>query len=614
MVVSDLDSNFDPKSNDDPQLSMERSTLAAGIESVVDMRSFSIFFFILLVSPLWADEMTSMSFRMVYPTEERVFSRMYRYSDTHLRLEKAGTVQIHSGFDVWQLYPTQSVAVHSKDPDGKIRVWIYHPDKIPTSFQGLEFGRESEFLKENKFAENGTETVGGRSCRILSLKKPDGVLQFWLDKAGNPVQLQLSRNEEPIFRIRYDSYEQVDLDLSLFHLPAGTRVAVGKQLLPSSSAVYEPWLGRVLSKYGAGQMRRFARHLSEDLAPTLEKSEYSVGLTLSEALAKDRSFQQWPALRQAAYRKLEPQVLAKISELAKDDPDATDRAWAYRLLAHAKLTEALLPGLFDKSTSNRLLVMELLSSPVGDMTILLPSRPLNVFHYYFLENGMKRCSLEASPGTFFALNAKQRAKKLETSHLASYLELARRHKTKPIAAGVLLLLGTGDEAKQALNVLVEELVAQGAREDDFHGPDFWLRGDIIQILGQCPQPKLLAGLLDKALDSYSKEKEMLLLALAYALDEADAPSAAPALSRIKALKTDNYDLYLAGALALSKYDPDEAKVSLLHVLSLKRQPFVTMALRRLEKMTGIVTPGWNNSELFPDPDSAFKFWSEKVDR
>ena len=248
------------------------------------------------------------------------------------------------------------------------------------------------------------------------------------------------------------------------------------------------------------------------------------------------------------------------------------------------------------------------------MVALMPSRPLNVFHFKFLENALQRRLPDVSPAEFFAMQSAERATKVDPQHLERYLAMARENKNRPMAASVLFLFGTQAEQIEAIEVIKTVLLAQGNQADVYHGPDFWLRGDLIQVLANHPRPEMLSKLFQQTMSDYKKDDEMFLLALAYAMEysKSPVPGAADQLSRIKELDTDNYDLYLAAALALSRQDPSAAKKSLLHVLSLQRQPFASMALLRLEKLTGEKTPGWGESDLHPDPRNAYKFWRDRI--
>ena len=569
--------------------------------------------FILCSLPLLAEPMTALSFRMIEPKlEEGPPTKLWRHRDDQFRLEYQEFLQINDGFDIWSINMKTNKAVYSVDPDGKSRIWIFSPEQIPEAFHGLELGKEREFIDSHPFQEKAGQEVDGITCNVLEYAQGDASLRFYTDAKSQPVMVELTSGGQVIFKIRYESYQLLPWDRGLFRLPGGSQIEVEGQPVPSSSAVYEPWLGETLRAYGPRNFEHFKDHLKEDLAPTVEQAKQQTTLSLSEALDKEPGFAQWPALSAASRKPVEQALLTKLEAWLKVQPDATDRAWAYRILAQNEQWEGVKWGLFDDYASNRYLCMELLEQPVSDMTILLPSRPLNPFHYNFLEAAVQRRLGDVSPGAFFDSSVRERAAQIDKTHLQQYLTLAKANKDRVIGAGVLLMLGSDQERSQALGRLEDELLAQAERPDVFHGQDFWLRGDIIQIFANHPETEELTELLTRTVESYSPKKEMLLLALAYSLDYADAPGAASSLARVSQIKTDNYDLYLASALALSKYDEEKAKGSLLHVVSLKRQPFVSMALLRLEKLTGQKTPGWGEGRLHPDMDEAYKFWEEAL--
>ena len=548
---------------------------------------------LLATLPLSADTLTELSFRMLAPEQETgSATKLYRYQDTHFRLERGEWLAIHRGFDIWNIDLETNQAEYSTDPDGKTKVWIFPPEDIPSEFHDLEFGYETKFIEEHPFGVVGEEQLENESCRILQWAQPNGTVRFWVNSDNLPVQLEMSDKDDVIFRIRYESYRLTPLQETLFQLPAGLTVVVDEQALPSSSALYEPWLGDTIRGYGSKNFIRFAKSLAEDLPPTLEQ------LTTP--------FDPWRALSDSELDALD------ISLRSESDPSVRGRI--YRTLAAHGRKESLRYGLFDNYHSNRWLCMELLQEPASDMTLLLPSRPLNVFHFKFLEGALERRLPKQSPSEFFALPSAERAQRVSGADLRQYLALARKEKSRPLAAAVLFLFGTSSEQSQATEVIRNELIQQGDRPDVYHGSDFWLRGDLLMVLSNHPRPEELGQLFRQTLAEYSKENEMFLLALAYALDysEASVPGVAEDLSRVKDLSTDNYDLYLAAALALSRQDPVAGKESLLHVLSLQRQPFATMAILRLEKLTGKRTPGWGESDLHPDPEAALKFWSQTL--
>ncbi|MCA9779319.1 MAG: hypothetical protein KC800_21480, partial [Candidatus Eremiobacteraeota bacterium] len=373
---------------------------------------------------------------------------------------------------------------------------------------------------------------------------------------------------------------------------AGVAVVVEDQKLPSASAAYEPWLGETIRQYGSRNFGRFATSLAEDLAPTLEQVKSAPN----------------------PWRNLSDQQLDNLADTLTTEPDPSRRALGYRTLAAHNRPETLRAGLFDNYHSNRWLCMELLKEPEGDMVALMPSRPLNVFHFRFLENALRRTLPDASPSEFFALQSSERAATVKAADLERYLALARQFKKLPMAASALFLFGTPAEQREAIETIKQVLLAQGNHTDVYHGPDFWLRGDLIQVLANHPRPETLSELFRQTMAGYKKDDEMFLLALAYAMEysKSPAPGAADELSRVRDLDTDNYDLYLAAALALSRQDRGEGEKSLLHVLSLQRQPFVSMALLRLEQLAEERTPGWGEADLHPDPEAAYSFWKKRL--
>lgn len=344
----------------------------------------SLLLLLLTSLPLSADTLTELTFRMLAPEMETgAPTKLYRYQDTHLRLERGQQLSIHRGFDIWDIDLESGTAEYSTDPDGETKVWIYPPDQIPEEFHDLEFGYETKFLDNHPFVVVGEEMIEDEECRILEYKLPGGTVRFWVKSDNLPTQVEMSDSEELLFRIRYDTYRLSPLDQNLFHLPAGVAVVVEDQKLPSASAAYEPWLGETIRQYGSRNFGRFATSLAEDLAPTLEQVKSAPN----------------------PWRNLSDQQLDNLADTLTTEPDPSRRALGYRTLAAHNRPETLRAGLFDNYHSNRWLCMELLKEPEGDMVALMPSRPLNVFHFRFLENALRRTLPDASPSEFFALQS-----------------------------------------------------------------------------------------------------------------------------------------------------------------------------------------------------------------
>ncbi len=412
--------------------------------------------------------------------------------------------------------------------------------------------------------------------------------------------------------------------------------------------IYAEWEAPVVKRYGRMSLAKFNQRLYEDLPPfKAENQPVPVNSELAPLMEKDKSAATELALQALASYAYKPvwsviaaterirceKFVQPLITIAHNDPNATDRAFALKELAqyrNALALEQLHESLFDDSQSVRMLVVELLSvrgDQSGDPAILSSDRLLNPFRMFFMENALKRIFPDGSvqPSTFFNMELPDQIKlvrKKAPELLDQFLQLAEKYKEKPLASLTLFSMGTDEQAQSALKVLSAELVKQGKQPDRFHGSSFYVRSSIISCLQEATGAKyqMIEQLFLQQSSSYSPDRDIILLALAYSLNHSTDPSVLEKLAAIRNIKTDNYDLYVGAAEALTNSHSKEAFPSLLHILSLKREPFCTVATRDLKKLTGLSTPGTPEDlgmlhnlgvpEGNLDIDKALKFWTD----
>lgn len=409
---------------------------------------------------------------------------------------------------------------------------------------------------------------------------------------------------------------------------------------------YMSWASEVTKTLGLGSLAQCNRHLAEDLPPIAaagddappQNPELEARLTANPAEARriavaalthDPARAQWSII-QGLHEYDAPELRSALEQVCLHDPDPTDRAFAMKALAARWSPESqrvLRERLFDPYHSVRLMAMELLGThqdTTGDGLVLLPLQVMNPFQFLFFQHALARALPGQNAGEFLGLSPSERLARLgaDAAGVSAYLKAARTDPNRPVAALALYALGSEEEAEAALAVLERILIDQGTRPDVFHSPDFWLRGDIIEVMGSTPQNhgERLSRMLERQWGADPTQRAFVLVALGYALERCPHAAAEAHLAKYRSLQTENFDLYLSGALGLTSLRSKEAFPSLLHVLGLKKQPFFRLAMDRLEQLTGVETPG--KPEDFGalhnigipresiNMDTAEKFWSD----
>lgn len=410
--------------------------------------------------------------------------------------------------------------------------------------------------------------------------------------------------------------------------------------------VYAEWEAEVMERFGRMAIAATNRHLYQDLPPIKAEDEgvpsnpaieklFSEGEThaaeiLLAALGADPARPQWSLIAALARVPGDAPVEALV-RIAAADPDPTDRAFAVKDLARRggpKAKKALRAALLDDHQSVRLLAAQglgALGDGLGDMALLTPIRPENPFQLLFLEKALGRVIPGADVWEFIRLGWRDRYEKVKTAKPAlvnAYRNRVVDSRDRPFGAMMTWLLGTEGQAARALAALEDVLLSQGRRPESLNSPEFRLRTVIIQALRQSSDARgqLLAALLAKHLADFSEEKAPLVIALAYTFESCRVPDVVPHLARIRDLKTANPDVYMAAGAGLAGQKSEEAFPSLVHVLGLGKEPFATVAVRHLERLTGLETPGkprdvgaLGNLGLPQDPldvGRAHRFWKE----
>lgn len=409
--------------------------------------------------------------------------------------------------------------------------------------------------------------------------------------------------------------------------------------------IYGDWEKAVTARFGRMSLAQYNENLYEELPPTkdeeqpvpvnsalrslIQSNKTKASDVIESVLKQNTSRPKWSVI--AATEQFKSQRFVEpLINIAKNSSSPTDRAFAYKALSKydsKESIEAIKYGLFDNNYSIQLLCMNLLGDKrflPGNMLVLLPHQPVNPFQFYFLEEALKKLLPKENPQSFFRLPLESRTKLVETAHpglLQQYLDLALLTPKRASAAMSIYTFGNRAQSADAFATLRDILLEQGKHEDVYHSESFWLRCRIYEIWQSAKgvNREVLADALKQEVQKYSKDRELFLLALTYAFEKNPVKDVLPALASLKDIKTDNYDVYTGAALSLAAAGDPAVFPSWLHVLSLKRQPFCIVAIRSLEGITGITTPGKPPDEGIlanlgvpeqeMDPSKAHAFWS-----
>ena len=170
---------------------------------------------------------------------------IYRAGDKYLRVEeqpspeqKKHTLIITREPESWMINLADHTANHVVDPgptfDARLFIfWLPKPPGEPDpdkAFQGLEFGNEELFFRENSARDLGLRKVDGKECKAFSIKSGAREVTLLLDpETEKPVQIESTKDGKPDFAYRYESYEtDLPFDPSLFEPPSGLKISEAK--------------------------------------------------------------------------------------------------------------------------------------------------------------------------------------------------------------------------------------------------------------------------------------------------------------------------------------------------------------------------------------------------
>lgn len=446
-------------------------------------------------------------------------------------------------------------------------------------------------------------------------------------------------------------YAPDDVNLLAIFRDNPDQIATGMICRTPIPAVYTDYQAAVFARFGRDAVSKFAAELRADLPPAKDADdslpentalagfiqqdkEHAVSL-IARALTRFPDRSKWSILEAAGtldYADLDQ----PLKQIALTDTNPTHRAFAFKAIAHRKQLDGdalLQDGLFDADLSVRLLCTELLGAAgntVGCVNVAMPCRPRHPFHFYFIESALARVIPRIDPQIFFKqtfslrLGAFAGAAQEDTR---KFIALAAKRATRPYAAMVLYLCGDAKQSDQALETLVALLREFGRKTYGHETPEFQTQSDIVDVLQQSrpEQFATLAKLFKTNLREFSQEREVLLTVLAYALSMSELPGIDEDLARVRELQTKNKDLLMGAAQALAQLKSPLAIPSLIQMMSLHSNAYTLVAMRSLEKITGIETPGvpkagtessaQNTGAPTPvpppvDPNNIYRFWRD----
>jgi hypothetical protein len=396
------------------------------------------------------------------------------------------------------------------------------------------------------------------------------------------------------------------------------------------------------SKYRAALLEPENKYL-QDL---LHRDKNYGLLVINAMLNADPKKPQWSAIAALnGVQSLEIENL--LRKIALNDPDRTDRAFALRELGSYSDKESestLVKGVFDDWPTIRLFCVELLAARGHhkvDPIALIPYRMGNAFTMYFSQCALLRLMPKLTPADIFQVNDKNafglsfvsagtflklpipeqiaQLKKVSPNAVDSYLEIALQNEHNAAVLESLFVLGSEQQANEAIKGLEKVLADQGKLKDY---DAFVARSSIIEAFQSSDASKraILEREFVRVIDSYSEEDALLLTTLCYGLKGTSNQEVLKRLSEVKALKSKHFDLYVAAASTLADAHSKLAFPSLIQILTLKAEPFCTVAARRLHDLTGISGPGDAPNygmlhnvgipEFHGDDDKNYRFWSE----
>lgn len=203
-----------------------------------------------LTSSAQTIDMTKIVFRRAGPgiTPDSANAKpttMYIAGEKYTRVENAPDPVKHTHMliitkepDSWMIDLEKHIGRHMLDPGPTFVarnpiLWIPKPPGEPDpdkAFQGLEFGNEAAFFRQNSPRDLGIRKIDGKDAKAFAIKSGAREVTLFLDpETEKPLQIDVTKDDKPDFSFRYLAYEtNLKFDPALFELPEGLKVTEAK--------------------------------------------------------------------------------------------------------------------------------------------------------------------------------------------------------------------------------------------------------------------------------------------------------------------------------------------------------------------------------------------------
>lgn len=101
------------------------------------------------------------------------------------------------------------------------------PDQM---FQGLEFGNEATFFRQNSPRDLGLRKIDGKDAKAFAIKSGAREVTLYLDpQTEKPLQIDVTKDGKPDITFHYLAYEtNLKFDPTLFEPPEGLKITEAK--------------------------------------------------------------------------------------------------------------------------------------------------------------------------------------------------------------------------------------------------------------------------------------------------------------------------------------------------------------------------------------------------
>jgi hypothetical protein len=162
--------------------------------------------------------------RVIYIAGQ-IYTRMEEQLDPAQRLQQ---LIVCTEPDIWMINLFDHTGRHIVDegPSFVVHQNILNPN-APKLLFALEFGKEVDFFRAQHATSLAEQTIDGQRCEVSEFKHEGYRLVLSVGADTHlPVQLDIAKEGEPPYAIRYVKYETgLPFDAALFKPPAGIKIS-----------------------------------------------------------------------------------------------------------------------------------------------------------------------------------------------------------------------------------------------------------------------------------------------------------------------------------------------------------------------------------------------------